>query len=86
MRTWMATATSLGCRIRKTSVFMFTLILLCSGSALAQSTEGPGGEASLKLPDLSQVTFLGGMDGHKLLMIGLLFCVFGLGFGLAIFT
>ena len=86
MRTWMATATSLGCRIRKTPAFMSTLILLCSVSALAQSTEGPGGEASLKLPDLSQVTFLGGMDGHKLLMIGLLFCVFGLGFGLAIYT
>ena len=30
-----------------------------------------GGEASLKLPDLSQVTFLG-IDGHKLLLFG--FC------------
>ena len=86
MRTWMATATSLGCRIRKTSAFLLTLILLCSASALAQSAESAGGEASLKLPDLSEVTFLGGWDGHKLLMVGLLFCVFGLGFGLAIFT
>ena len=41
-------------------------------------------EASLKLPDLSQVSFLG-MDGHKLLMIGILFCIFGLGFGLTIY-
>src|SRR5207244_8581114 len=31
------------------------------------------------------VTFLG-MDGHRLLMIGILFCIFGLGFGLAIYS
>jgi K(+)-stimulated pyrophosphate-energized sodium pump len=85
MRTWMATATSLGCRIRKTSAAVFALMLL-SSSALAQSGESAGGEASLKLPDLSQVPFLGGIDGHKLLMVGLLFCVFGLGFGMVIFT
>jgi K(+)-stimulated pyrophosphate-energized sodium pump len=86
MRTWMATATSLGCRIRKTSSFILTLMMLISASAFAQSSEGAGGEASLKLPDLSQVNFIFGMDGHKLLMIGLLFCLFGLGFGLVIFT
>ena len=85
MRTWIATATSLGCRIRKTSAAMLALMLL-SASALAQSGESAGGEASLKLPDLSQVNFIFGMDGHKLLMIGLLFCLFGLGFGMAIFT
>ena len=64
-----------------------TLLLLTAGYALAQpaapATE-EGGEAALKLPDLSSVSFLG-MDGHRLLMIGLLFCVFGLGFGMAIF-
>jgi len=43
-----------------------------------------GGEAALKLPDLSQVTFLG-IDGHKLLLIGLVFCFLGLMFGLVIF-
>ena len=37
------------------------------------------------MPDLSQVTFLG-VDGHKLLTIGILFCVFGLIFGLAIYS
>jgi K(+)-stimulated pyrophosphate-energized sodium pump len=47
--------------------------------------EAAGGEANLKLPDLSQVTFLG-VDGHKLLLWGLLFCVFGLGFGLMIYS
>ncbi|MGD1210077.1 MAG: sodium-translocating pyrophosphatase [Candidatus Acidiferrales bacterium] len=44
-----------------------------------------GGEANLKLPDLSQVNFLG-VDGHKLLLWGLLFCVFGLAFGLTIYV
>ena len=38
----------------------------------------------MKLPDLSSVSFLG-VNGHSLLMIGLLFCVFGLGFGMVIF-
>ena len=53
--------------------------------AFAQATEEAGGEANLKLPDLSQVQFLG-IDGHKLLLFGLLFCVFGLIFGLAIYS
>src|SRR6266852_6193122 len=51
-------------------------------SALADE---PGGEANLKLPDLSQVTFLG-IDGHQLLLFGIVICVFGLGFGLAIYS
>jgi K(+)-stimulated pyrophosphate-energized sodium pump len=46
---------------------------------------GGGGEANLVLPDLSTVNFLG-MNGHALLMIGLLFCVGGLLFGLAIYV
>jgi len=44
-----------------------------------------GGEAALKLPDLSQVKFLG-VDGHTLLLIGILFCFLGLMFGLVIFV
>jgi K(+)-stimulated pyrophosphate-energized sodium pump len=49
--------------------------------------ETPGGEANLKLPDLSQVNFLSwGVDGHKLLLFGILFCIFGLVFGLVIYT
>jgi len=51
--------------------------------AFGQSDQA-GGEASLKVPDLSQVSFMG-MDGHKLLSIGLLFCAGGLLFGLVIF-
>ena len=77
---------SLGCRIRILSL-AFIALLLATGTALAQPAENSAaGEANLQLPDLSQVTFLGGIDGHKLLMIGLVFCVLGLLFGLAIYT
>src|ERR1700756_4603828 len=86
MRTWIATAAFVGRRIRRTASLMLTLILVSACAALAQPSEGASGEASLKLPDLSQVSFLGGIDGHKLLLIGILFCVFGLLFGLIIFT
>ncbi len=41
-----------------------------------------GGEANLQLPDLSSQTFLGGIDGHRLLLFGLIICVLGLVFGL----
>jgi len=84
MRTWNASLASVG-RFAKTSATLATLLLLTAGHALAQpATEEAGGEAALKLPDLSSVSFLG-MDGHRLLTIGLLFCVFGLGFGMIIF-
>src|SRR6202162_989138 len=59
------------------------------GSPVASSAqaapESAGGEANLKLPDLSQVQFLG-VDGHKLLTFGLLFCVLGLVFGMTIYV
>src|SRR4051794_29303587 len=44
-----------------------------------------GGEASLVLPDLSQVEFRG-MNGRTLLMGGLLVCGLGLLFGLVTFN
>jgi K(+)-stimulated pyrophosphate-energized sodium pump len=47
-------------------------------------THQPGGEANLKLPDLSQVRFLG-FDGHTLLLFGLVICVLGLLFGLVMY-
>ena len=57
--------------------------LALSGCASSAST-GPssrGGEASLVLPDLSAVTIVGGGSGRTLLLIGLLVCVLGMGFG-----
>ncbi|MDX6405732.1 MAG: K(+)-stimulated pyrophosphate-energized sodium pump [Blastocatellia bacterium] len=67
---------------------LLTLLFVLLGSALgapavlAQPREG--GEAALKLPDLSSVSFLG-VDGHSLLLVGLVFCFLGLMFGLAIY-
>ncbi|MGA9995015.1 MAG: sodium-translocating pyrophosphatase [Pyrinomonadaceae bacterium] len=52
-------------------------------TASAQNHE-IGGEANLKLPDLSRVDFLG-TNGHTLLTAGLLVCVLGLLFGAVIF-
>jgi len=48
-------------------------------------SETGGGEANLVLPDLSTVDFHG-VNGHSLLMAGLLVCALGLGFGLLVFT
>jgi K(+)-stimulated pyrophosphate-energized sodium pump len=86
MRTWMATATSAGCQIFRKSAPVGAFLLVSAAAFAQEPSESVGGEAALKLPDLSQVTFMGGIDGHKLLMIGLLFCVFGLLFGLTIYT
>jgi K(+)-stimulated pyrophosphate-energized sodium pump len=83
MRTWLAGLCSLRCRFVKLSAVTAALTLLAATAAMAQ--ENSGGEASLKLPDLSQVSFLG-MDGHKLLTYGILFCIFGLMFGMTIYN
>src|SRR5277367_1719681 len=55
-------------------------------SAFARTAPDPeAGEANLKLPDLSSVQFMG-VNGHRLLLWGILFCVLGLAFGLFIYT
>ncbi|HTG14391.1 MAG TPA: sodium/proton-translocating pyrophosphatase, partial [Blastocatellia bacterium] len=65
---------------------LFAFIAVNASAALAQApAHRPGGEAELKLPDLRQVSFLG-IDGHTLLLFGLIVCVLGLLFGLAIYT
>jgi K(+)-stimulated pyrophosphate-energized sodium pump len=85
MRIGIATVASVGCRFTRTFAAMFALLAMSSAAAFAQPAEEVGGEASLKVPDLSTVQFLG-VDGHKLLLVGILFCVFGLLFGLVIYT
>jgi K(+)-stimulated pyrophosphate-energized sodium pump len=82
MHTWLTNAWSLSRRFAKFGAMAGAVTL--SGAASAFADEA-GGEASLKLPDLSQVTFLG-VDGHKLLLFGIVICIFGLGFGLAIYS
>jgi K(+)-stimulated pyrophosphate-energized sodium pump len=90
MRTWLTSAWSQVCHLTHTRVIQScaaaaALTLLPIRQAFAQATGEAGGEANLKLPDLSQVQFLG-IDGHKLLLFGLIFCVFGLVFGLVIYS
>jgi K(+)-stimulated pyrophosphate-energized sodium pump len=82
MRVWFARARSLGQRFTKFGAAGALLTMLNAASAKAQEASG---ESGLKLPDLSQVTFLG-VDGHKLLLFGILICIFGLAFGLVIYT
>jgi K(+)-stimulated pyrophosphate-energized sodium pump len=95
MRTWLA---SLAFQGRGTARFagvirfagvrtlsaLAALFTVSVRTAMAQPEAG--GEAALRLPNLRDVSFLNGrMDGHNLLLIGILFCIFGLGFGLAIY-
>jgi K(+)-stimulated pyrophosphate-energized sodium pump len=87
MRTWHATAAFFTRRVATRISAVAALLTVSAATALAQPAgESAGGEASLKLPDLSQVSFLPWhIDGHKLLLIGILFCLFGLGFGMTIY-
>jgi K(+)-stimulated pyrophosphate-energized sodium pump len=57
-----------------------------TGAAQAvQVQHKPGGEANLIIPDLSQVSFMGGIHGRSLLMGGLVICALGLLFGLVFY-
>ena len=77
---------SVGAHFRK-PLFTFSALMLSllafSSPTFAQSHQG--GEANLVLPDLASVRFFGGMDGHTLLLGGILICILGLVFGLAIY-
>jgi K(+)-stimulated pyrophosphate-energized sodium pump len=64
----------------KRSIWTFLLsglmFLLAAGTAFA-------GEADIKLPDLAQVSFLGGaLSGMTILNVGLIICLIGMGFGI----
>ncbi|MGB7592902.1 MAG: sodium-translocating pyrophosphatase [Terriglobia bacterium] len=70
----------------KTFAASVAVTLVGAAGAFARPPEAaPSGEANLKLPDLSQVQFLG-VTGHRLLTIGILFCIFGLLFGLVTYS
>jgi K(+)-stimulated pyrophosphate-energized sodium pump len=85
MRISFEAALSVGSRMLH-RVFAASALLLLSATALLAhpAEEAGGGEASLKLPDLSSVKFLG-VNGHTLLLFGILICIFGLLFGMTIF-
>jgi K(+)-stimulated pyrophosphate-energized sodium pump len=56
-----------------------------AAGAAAAPHHKPGGEANLVLPDLSQVRFVGDLDGHTLLSLGLIVTLAGFAFGLVIY-
>jgi K(+)-stimulated pyrophosphate-energized sodium pump len=68
-------------------VFAASALLLISATVVLANPaeEAGGGEASLKLPDLTQVKFIFGLNGHTLLLFGIAICIFGLLFGMRIF-
>ncbi len=57
----------------------------CATSNADGESHGGGGEASLVLPDLTDVTVVGGGSGRALLLLGLLVCALGLGFGFTVY-
>ncbi len=79
-------------RIRRPAMTIaagLALMAINAAAAFAQpqtegAPHGPGGEANLILPDLSQVSFLG-FNGRSLLLVGLLVCFLGMVFGLLIY-
>src|SRR5438552_3904318 len=64
---------------------VFFLLIAVVAVALALEVPAFAGEAELKLPDLSQATFFGGIDGRTLLMLGLIIPALGLVFALVIY-
>ena len=56
--------------------------VLAGLGVLLSASQAYASEADLVLPDLSSVSFLGGIPGHTLLMYGLAVCLFGMIFGL----
>src|SRR5574340_518369 len=85
MRMMMETARKCGGGVAKRISAAIGLLLLSAAGLPVYAAEEAGGEASLKLPDLSSVSFLG-MSGHRLLLYGIVVCIFGLLFGMTIFT
>ncbi|HEV2248446.1 MAG TPA: hypothetical protein VGW37_17500, partial [Terriglobia bacterium] len=71
-------------RVARASMAGAALMLLGATTAFAQAGQSAAGEANLKLPDFTKVDFLG-VSGHNLLLFGILFCFFGLLFGLVMY-
>jgi K(+)-stimulated pyrophosphate-energized sodium pump len=88
-----AAAAVSGLARRTFPLLLICLVLAAVGAPIALA-QGPldapvhhaGGEANLKLPDLNSATFLNGIGGRSLLMVGLGVGVLGLLFGLMMFN
>jgi K(+)-stimulated pyrophosphate-energized sodium pump len=74
--------------VRSAKTFAASVAVTFLGAVAAAAKppeEAAAGEANLRLPDLHQVQFLG-ISGHALLTYGILFCIFGLLFGLVMYS
>jgi K(+)-stimulated pyrophosphate-energized sodium pump len=71
--------------IRRVAICLAAAISTLAFAVPTYAQAHQGGEANLELPDLTQVTFLNGINGHNLLLFGIIICVLGLGFGLAMY-
>ena len=60
--------------------------VIAPATAFAKGAHHGGGEASLALPNLGSVTFAGGINGHTLLLFGLIVCALGMAFGIAAYA
>ena len=55
---------------------------LKAAALVGAASAARAGESDLTIPDLRKVTFLGGINGHDLLLLGVAVCAFGILFGL----
>ncbi|HEV2179602.1 MAG TPA: sodium-translocating pyrophosphatase [Gemmatimonadaceae bacterium] len=81
---WLAPVVRRAARVLFYPVVALSALALAAPALAAQAAENAGGEANLRIPDLSSVTFFG-IPGHRLLMVGLVFCALGMLFGLVIY-
>jgi len=70
--------------LRSARTLAISLAVLGTSALAFAQPEAASGEASLKLPDLRSVLFHG-VDGHNLLLVGLVFCALGMLFGLVMY-
>ncbi|MBM4360480.1 MAG: sodium-translocating pyrophosphatase [Deltaproteobacteria bacterium] len=75
---------TLATRSSRAARAIFTFLAFAASFLGAQAARANEAEALKSLPDLSKVNFLG-MNGHLLLTIGLVICLLGGAFGLAIY-
>jgi K(+)-stimulated pyrophosphate-energized sodium pump len=74
--------------LRTLALVVFAALAVLTPTAVLAQESGAhhGGEANLALPDLGSVVFAGGINGHALLMFGLVVCVLGMVFGIASYS
>jgi K(+)-stimulated pyrophosphate-energized sodium pump len=76
----------LSLKLRRAAIAIAATLSTLAFALPTYAQQHHGGEANLELPRLDDVFFLnGGINGHNLLLIGIVICLLGLGFGLAIY-